>query len=200
IELGEVEARLRECAGVSQAVVQIRERAGGETQLVAYVVGGAVPVSAEALQRQLRGQLPEYMVPASYVVLDEMPLTANGKVDKRKLPAPSGSGVDSHGTFIAPRTLAEETLSNIWSEILGLETVGIYDNFFELGGHSLLTVQLIARVRSVFQVNVELRSIFEMPTVAGLAVVIEEAITEEIERMSDEEAEELSEDPERSLG
>ena len=173
IELGEIEAALRGYAGVREAVVVAREEEG-EKQLVGYVVReGEVGDVTKELKEHLRRKLPEYMVPSQYVYLEKLPLTPNGKVDRKSLPAPErGEGEK----YEAPRTVIEETLAGIWEEVLGRERVGVGDNFFELGGHSLLATQLISRVREVFQVEVELRSIFEDATLEGSARRVEEAL------------------------
>jgi amino acid adenylation domain-containing protein len=179
VELGEVEAALRELEGVAECVVVAREDEGGDKRLAAYVVrggGGETGDSVEAakLRKRLRERLPEYMIPSSFVVLDKLPLTANGKVDKRALPEPereAGGG----GEYVAPRTPAEEVLCGIWAEVLGVERVGVGDDFFEMGGHSLLATQVVSRVREAFGVEVGLREMFERPRVEGLARAVEEA-------------------------
>jgi amino acid adenylation domain-containing protein len=127
------------------------------------------------LRNALADQLPDYMVPASFVVLDEWPLTPGGKIDLQALPAPDSAKLQGQGTLVAPRTPVEQTLASIWSELLGLGRVGIHDNFFESGGHSLLATQLISRVREKFQVEVALRQLFERPTIELFAIAIEEA-------------------------
>jgi amino acid adenylation domain-containing protein len=125
------------------------------------------------LNRQLRqlaeSKLPEYMVPSAFVILDHWPLTANGKVDRTALPAPDGRSASAAGDFVAPRTPEEEILAAVWADVLGLERVGIEDNFFLLGGHSLLATQVISRVREAFSIELQVRTIFEEPTIAGLA-------------------------------
>jgi aryl carrier-like protein len=127
------------------------------------------------LRNALAEQLPEYMVPASFLVLDEWPLTPGGKIDLRALPKPDSAKLQGPGTVVAPRTPVEQALASIWSELLGVTRVGIHDNFFESGGHSLLATQLISRVREKFQVEVALRQLFERPTIESFATVIEEA-------------------------
>jgi acyl carrier protein len=127
------------------------------------------------LRSALAEQLPDYMVPSSFVVLDEWPLTPGGKIDLRALPAPDSAKLQGRSTTVAPRTPVEQTLASIWSELLGLTRVGIHDNFFESGGHSLLATQLISRVREKFQVEVTLRQLFERPTIELFATAIEEA-------------------------
>lgn len=127
------------------------------------------------LRSFLKERLPEYMVPASFVILDELPLLPNGKIDRRALPAPNAVRPELAGAFVAPRTRTEQSLADVWSDLLGLPQVGINDNFFDLGGHSLLTTQLISRVRELFQVELPLREVFQQPTIAQLAIAIEQA-------------------------
>jgi acyl carrier protein len=114
------------------------------------------------------------MVPSAVVFLEEMPLTPNGKVDRKALPEPEWSGGEASSGFVAPRTPVEEVLSGIWEQVLSVERVGVHDNFFELGGHSLLAVQFISRLREIFQVELGARDLFDAPTVAGLAAIIAE--------------------------
>ncbi|HEX6751683.1 MAG TPA: amino acid adenylation domain-containing protein [Longimicrobium sp.] len=169
IEPGEVESMLSALAGVREARVVVREDAPGEVRLVAYVVGG---VDAEALREQLRRSLPEYMVPAAIVVLESLPLTPSGKLDRKALPAPEYAADAER--YEAPRTPTEEVLAGIWAEVLRLERVGVHDGFFDLGGHSLLATRVVSRVRELFGVELPLRALFEGPTVAELAVRVEE--------------------------
>jgi acyl carrier protein len=160
---------VRECA------VLVREYAQGDLRLVAYVVPAtaAMPPAGE-LRSFLQGRLPDHMVPSAFVLLDALPLTPNGKLDRGGLPAPDQSRPNLDETFIAPRTPVEETIASIWGELLKVERVGVHDNFFELGGHSLLATQVIARVRAAFEVELELRTLFESPTVSAIADRIEE--------------------------
>ena len=127
------------------------------------------------LKGYLQKKLPAYMVPSTFTLLDEVPLTPNGKVNRKALPAPDPSGFRAENAYAEPRTPVEEQLVGIWEEVLGLERVGIHDDFFELGGHSLLATRVVSRVRKVFQVELPLLSLFEEPTIAGLAERIEEA-------------------------
>ncbi|HEY0730622.1 MAG TPA: phosphopantetheine-binding protein, partial [Pyrinomonadaceae bacterium] len=124
------------------------------------------------LRNFLKARLPEHMVPASFVVLDELPLLPNGKIDRRALPAPEAIRPDLPHAFVAPRTSIEQSLAAIWSDLLGVPQIGIHDNFFDLGGHSLLTTQLISRVREQFNVDLPLRQVFQQPTIAALATSI----------------------------
>src|SRR5207248_3868669 len=119
-------------------------------------------------REHVKRHVPDYMVPSAFVRLEQLPLTASGKLDRRALPAPEDDAV-VRGAYVAPRTPVEEVLASIWAEVLRLERVGIADDFFELGGHSLLATQVIARVRTTFAVELPLRSLFEAPTVADLA-------------------------------
>ncbi|MBA3714471.1 MAG: FkbM family methyltransferase [Pyrinomonadaceae bacterium] len=142
-------------------------------------------VSSSELRSFVQQKLPEYMVPSAFVLLDELPLTANGKVDRQALPAPERVRAERTST---PLTPVEEILAGIWSEVLGVEQVGVHDNFFELGGHSLLLTRVVSRVRGAFQVELPLRSLFEEPTVAKLALMIEDILTKEIEELTEDEA------------
>jgi acyl carrier protein len=126
------------------------------------------------LRNFLKARLPEHMVPTSFVILDELPLLPNGKIDRRALPAPEAARPDLPHAFVAPRTPAERALAGVWSDLLGLPQIGIHDNFFDLGGHSLLATQLISRVRELFQVELPLRQVFQQPTIAALAIAIEQ--------------------------
>ena len=176
IEPREVERALNDHERVRQSVVVARDGAHGEKQLVAYIVAeGAGELTASELREHARTRLPEYMVPNLFVALEQLPLTANGKVDTRKLPSPeSGSNLATQN-YTSPRTETERMLCGIWSNVLKIEQVGIHDNFFEVGGHSLLATQLVSQMREVFGVEIALRTIFETPTVAGLAQQIETA-------------------------
>ncbi|HZG42966.1 MAG TPA: amino acid adenylation domain-containing protein, partial [Longimicrobium sp.] len=169
IEPGEIEATLTAHAGVHEARVIVREDEPGEQRLVAYVVGEA---DADALREHLRLSLPEYMVPSAFVGLEGIPLTPNGKLDVKALPAPDLTSAE--GQYVAPSTPVEEVLAGIWAEVLRLERVGANDSFFEVGGHSLLATRVVSRVRAVFSVELPLRALFEGPTVAEMAVRVEE--------------------------
>ena len=174
IELGEIEAVLDQHPGVSEAVVLVRAAEDGSKRLVAYVVSEpAAAVTVHELREFLQSRLPEYMVPGVFVPLAELPLTPSGKVDRRALPEPDGSRPELEKEYVAPRTAVEEVLAGIWSEVLGVEQVGVEDNFFELGGHSLLATQVVSRVREAFRVELPLSELFESATVGALAAVIE---------------------------
>ncbi len=174
IELGEIEEALKEHAGVGESVVVISESADGEKRLVAYVAAReGMEIEGSELRRYMSERLPEYMVPGAIVKLERMPLTANGKLDRGALPEPES---EMEGEYVAPRTQIEELVAGAWAELLGLERVGVNNNFFELGGHSLMATQLISRVREACGVELLLRSLFEAPTVAGMAASLEAAI------------------------
>lgn len=179
IELGEIEAVLRKMPGIADSVVVAHDQPPDQTNLVAYVVPGSTsPPNVQELRRQASEQLPDYMVPSFFVLLDSIPLTGNGKIDQRALPPPEKARVGSSGDFLAPRTETEQQLAAIWGELLGRDQIGVNDNFFELGGHSLLATQVVSRVRDLFQVRLSLRSFFEKPTVASLAELVAGAAKE----------------------
>jgi amino acid adenylation domain-containing protein len=174
IELGEIEAALNEHRSVKQSVVVASKDERGRKRLQGYVV--AEGVTSTELKKHIRERLPEYMVPETIGVLEEMPVTANGKIDRKRLPVLKGVGRQEGQEYFAPRTPVEEILAGIYEELLELDRVGRDDNFFEVGGHSLLATQAISRVKKAFGVEIEIRRIFERPTVEGLAQRIEEAI------------------------
>jgi amino acid adenylation domain-containing protein len=170
IEPGEVEVALRSHPAVTDAAVAVKEVAG-ERALVAYVVGAAVPPAH--LRDHLSSRLPAHMVPARVMVLDSFPLTANGKIDHAVLPPPPGDRPEMDGPPVPPRTALETKVAAIWSEVLGIEGLGVDDDLFDLGGHSLQAVQILARVEDTFATPVPLGSLLAAPTVAGLSSVLE---------------------------
>ncbi|HVT61657.1 MAG TPA: amino acid adenylation domain-containing protein [Thermoanaerobaculia bacterium] len=200
VELGEIEAALCRHPGVREAVVlAFAGDAPGDKRLAAYVVAAAssgapaspaVPAAGE-LRAFLRQSLPDYMVPASFQLLVALPLTGNGKIDRRALPAPGKQPAEAARDYAAPRTDVETALAAICGEALGVERLGIHDDFFELGGDSLMAVRAIFRIRKTVGVELPVRSFFDAPTVAGLAELVEELVLEQIEEMSDEEVREL---------
>jgi amino acid adenylation domain-containing protein len=206
VEPAEIEAALRRHSGVGQATVVLREDTPGDQRLVAYFVPNGGPAAdAKQLRAIAEEQVPDYMVPSAFVALDALPLTANGKLDVEALPAPDLARSNGGTPYESPRDETEEQLAQIWTEVLGIESVGVNDDFFELGGHSLLATQVIARVRSGLGVQLPLHTLFTTPTVAGLAAAVrdegaaaaasdEQSLSElldELESLSDEEAREL---------
>lgn len=168
IEVAEIEAALLGLGTVRQAVVTAREDRRGDLRLVAYVVPFARPAPEPAdLRRSLGQRLPDYMIPSAFVMLDGLPVTSTGKVDRLALPAPEDDGTEAE-RYAAPRTPAETAMARIWAEVFRLDRVGIHDDFFELGGHSLLAGQVVARIRRVFRVDLPLGAVFEAPTIAEL--------------------------------
>jgi amino acid adenylation domain-containing protein len=177
IELEEINARLGQHPSVREAVVDVREDGAAGKRLVAYVVAErGQACSGRDLRAFLKESFPEHMVPSACVVLDALPLTPNGKVDRAALPAPAASPqAEDEGAYAAPSGAVEELLAGVWAEVLGHERVGARDNFFDLGGHSLLATRVVSRVRTLFDVELPLRSIFEAQTLAELATVIDAA-------------------------
>jgi len=176
VELGEIEGTLSQYPGVREAVVTVLEDRLEAQRLVAYVVAGRGSSRAtdSELRNFLKDKLPDHMVPAVFVVLDALPLTTNGKVDRSALPPPDGQRPELAEVFVACRTPTEELLAEIWGQVLGVERIGVHDNFFELGGHSLLATQAVSRIREAFQVEMPLRRLFEAPTIVGLAETIDQ--------------------------
>ncbi len=170
VELGEIEARLRECEGVGDATVVLREDDRGEAQIVGYVVARGSPApTAGGLRAQLESKLPDYMVPGQLVLLDTIPLTPHGKVDRRALPAPDGARPELESTFEAPHTDVERTVADIYQRVLGVDRVGLDDNFFELGGDSMRITDVAEELREAFSQEISLVTLFERPTVRSLA-------------------------------
>jgi amino acid adenylation domain-containing protein len=203
IELGEIETVLKQHPSVREAVVVVREDAPGDRRLAAYVAPGSAAAQAGELWEFLKKRLLAYMVPSALVFLDTFPLTPNGKLDRKALPAPEEPSPEPDGLYVAPRTPTEEVLANIWREVLNLTQVGIHDNFFELGGHSLLATQVISRVRDAFGADIGLSALFEAPSIDALASIVEERLVEsgtfdeftkliaEIENLSEEQVDVL---------
>ncbi|RMH66208.1 MAG: amino acid adenylation domain-containing protein [Calditrichaeota bacterium] len=168
IELGEIEAALLTTARAQDALVMLREDNPGDPRLVAYLVADT-PMEIARLRETLAKTLPDYMIPSAFVYLDAMPLTPNGKIDRRALPVPEQDRSNLRQEYVAPRNETEEQLAGVVRELLHIEKVGIHDSFFELGGHSLLATQFVSRLRDLFKVDIPLRVLFEKPTVAGIA-------------------------------
>ncbi len=224
VELGEIEILLRKQTGIKDALVIARGDGPDELRLVAYVVaeGDERPAAVELMAR-LREKVPDFMIPSAFVFLDALPLTPNGKVDRLRLPAPDKAGHEREELYVAPRTQTERALADIWTRVLEVERVGIHDNFFDLGGHSLLFTQMTLRARDLFHVELSLRQLFQSPTIATIALAVEEelarerkqftpeikrrprggknieALFERVNRISDSEARKLLEDQAPSL-
>lgn len=209
IELGEIEFALKNYQGVREVAVVVDEFQN-DKRLVAYIgIGQAAAAAARAngapapqtstvaletdVRQYLAGRLPEYMLPSAFVVLESLPLTANGKLDRTGLPKPEEIVARRAAQYVPPQTPTEEVLVSIWAELLPAKKIGIQDNFFDLGGHSLLAAQVVARIRKSFGVDLPLRRLFESPTIAKLASVVEEICLEEIEKLPEEEAARLIE-------
>ena len=202
IELGEIESAISQCVGVREAVVLVREDQPGDKRLVAYIAADESDVDLVKLKSAIKKTLPDYMVPSAFVVLDEFPLTGNGKVNKNALPAPEG-GTGASSAYIEPRNETESALANIWSSVLGVDKVGVADNFFDIGGHSLLATQVVSRIREHFEVELALSAMFEDPTIEAIALHLLQvelegtddddmaALLAEIEGMSDEDLDNL---------
>ncbi|WP_157267216.1 non-ribosomal peptide synthetase [Paenibacillus alvei] len=167
IELGEVEAHLLELEAIQEAVVIVKEEEVGQKRLCAYYVA-VRPITAGELRSALAQQLPGYMIPSYFVQLDKLPLSSNGKVNRKALPTPE-LHVQAASEFVAPRTPLEVQLAQIWQEVLGLGQIGVKDNFFELGGHSLSLMQLVERVYTATQIEIPIHSVFRQPTIEAMA-------------------------------
>jgi amino acid adenylation domain-containing protein len=188
IETTEIQAALNTHPGINTAVVVTT--GGDDPRLVAYLMpanlNAGLPTTDE-LRGHLARTLPDHMIPATYIELAALPLTANGKLNRTALPAPDNSRPDLTGRFVAPATPTEEVLAEIWSELLGIEAIGTTDNFFDLGGHSLLATQAVSRIRTTFQTDIPLGTLFDQPTVRQIAGQIEAKILAEIEQMPEDE-------------
>ena len=176
IELGEIEAALSSHPSIKSAVTVVTDAAPEQQQLVAYLTGRTErELDGSELRRFLRGKLPEYMIPSAYHIVDQFPLLPGGKIDRRTLASESSVGAIPGRRYVPPKTEIEEKLVQIWGEVLRADRVGTEDNFFELGGHSLMVIQVIARIRNVFDVDIPVRSLFDEPTISGLAPHVREA-------------------------
>jgi amino acid adenylation domain-containing protein len=169
VELGEIEATLRQCPEVRESVVVIHRFPGGDQRLVGYIIPAAKsPPAIQALQEFLRVKLPEYMIPSTFVFLQALPLTPNGKINRKALPAPDSQAPPARSMAL-PRSATEKALIEIWRRVLGRQDVGLYDNFFDLGGHSLLATQLVSLVREQFDQGFSVVELFRRPTIHALA-------------------------------
>jgi amino acid adenylation domain-containing protein len=176
IELGEIRAALVTYPGIQDAVCVVRQIAPGDARLVAYYVSApSAAVSVDVIRQHVSQRLPEYMIPSLWMELPRLPLTPNGKVDRRALPAPALDTLATGIAFTPPATSTERRLALIWQEVLGLSEVGRDDDFFLVGGHSLLATQLVSRIRSTFEIELPLRTLFESSTLAQLAAAIDSA-------------------------
>ena len=173
IEPGEIEAVLRQHEAVNEVVVIVREDTPGEKRLAAYCVPqpGHAPTASD-LRTYLKARLPDYMIPSAFVMLEALPRTGNGKLDRRGLPKPDASDESEANDSPVSRTPVEEALAEIWAEVLGVRRVGVTDNFFELGGHSLMATQVISRIRHQFHIDLPVMVVFEEPTIAEMALLI----------------------------
>uniref|UniRef100_A0A2P1CYX5 AptB n=1 Tax=Fischerella sp. CENA298 TaxID=1622126 RepID=A0A2P1CYX5_9CYAN len=199
IELAEIEAILGQHPDLKQVVVMAREDEPGNKFLVAYLIATNNSLTTSSLRNFLKAKLPDYMIPAVFVFLDKFPLTPNGKLNRRALPAPDSNQRNIEVDFVAPRTEIEQELATIWTEVLKLKQVGIHDNFFDLGGHSLLATQVVSRLKEAFNLDFPLRYLFENFTIAELAEKVSEQqiqqaenddlarILQEVEQLSQEE-------------
>jgi amino acid adenylation domain-containing protein len=192
IELGEVEAALLRHETVRAVVVDAREVREGEQRLVAYVVGSQKQMPTASEWRTFLIQvLPEYMIPSLFISLAELPLLPNGKVNRAALPAPDASRPELRREYVAPENPTQARLVELYMNVLALDKVGIHDDFFELGGDSILATRLVSRVRRTYEIELPLRELFWKPTVFELAEVIEKLVIEQLENLSEEEAEQL---------
>ncbi len=208
IEPEEIEAVLQEHPVIRESLVVAREDTPGDKLLVAYVVGD--PESQGTNENQLisqlrdlvRERLPYYFMPSAFVVLDKLPLTLNGKVDRRALPAPNSGNSRDEKTFTPPRTSEEEKIAEIWSDVLDVKPIGVDDNFFDLGGHSLSATRVVTRIREAFDITLPLRLLFDSPTIAAVAEHVKNtreqcevgriaAMVEQLSHLSDEETKAL---------
>ncbi|OAB44753.1 non-ribosomal peptide synthetase [Paenibacillus glacialis] len=170
IELGEVESQLLSLISLQEAVVIAREDDSGQKQLCAYFVA-AREITANELRNALGKELPNYMIPSYFVQLQAMPLTTNGKLDRKALPAPEGS-VQTGTDYVAPRTDTENQLAQLWQEVLGLQQIGVHDNFFDIGGHSMRATMLVAKIHKEMAINLPLKVVFQSPTIEQMAQII----------------------------
>jgi hypothetical protein len=181
IELGEIETALAAQPGIRQAVVTVHPDASGDQRLVAYAIcDGSEPPVVSDLRGALKDRLPDYMVPSIFQFLEAFPLTPNGKIDRKALPAPDGARPRLDSSYIVPRTALEQSIAQVWQDVLGVEKVGVFDNFFDLGGHSLLLVKAHARLRDVASKKLSILDMFRYPTIDALSKYVSQApVTEQ---------------------
>jgi amino acid adenylation domain-containing protein len=174
VELGEIESAMREHPGVQQAVVMLREDGERSRRLVAYLVGSPASLSSREMRNFLCEKLPDYMLPSALVWLDRMPLSANGKIDRKALPPPDPARPRMESPLVSPSSLLQLQLTHIWEKLLGVQPIGIHDNFFSLGGHSLLGVRLFVEIQKTCGKNLPLATLVQSPTIAQLATILQE--------------------------
>jgi amino acid adenylation domain-containing protein len=184
IELGEIESVLCEHSAVREAVVLAREDTLGDKRLVAYVVSSGPPPSVKKLREHLKTKTPEYMVPSAFVFMDKIPLTENGKVDRKSLPAPDQERPDLGSEVVAPRTEMEKAVCRIWTEVLGVERIGIHDDFFDLGGHSFITLRVVSMMAERLKCDIAPSIMFEHRTIASLCAVLEAGVHSQAEAVT----------------
>ncbi len=178
IELGEIETSLERHPAVRQAVAVVREDTPGDKRLVAYLVAATgQELVPEKLRSFLQQTLPDYMIPSSFITLEALPLSANGKVNRAALPRPLET-TTAHEEYVAPATPMEQALADIWAAVLGTAQISARDNFFDRGGHSLLGMQVVARLRDCYQIDLPVRLLFEARTLADLAQAIERELVQ----------------------
>ncbi|MTI47956.1 MAG: amino acid adenylation domain-containing protein [Firmicutes bacterium] len=203
IELGEIESTLVQCPEIKEAIVIAKENSYGIKDLVAYVFFQRDKMlTTGEMHEYLKTKLPEYMIPSWFIILDKIPLTLNGKIDKKSLPDPENTYLNSSEEYVAPRNEIEVGVSKIWGELLGIEHIGIDDNLFHMGGHSLIATQLVSRIRQLYQIEFPLNIVFEHPTIRAIANYIENCDEDiitipDIERISRDEELPLSFSQER---
>jgi len=188
VETAEIEAVLSRHPSVLMCAVIARTDAGGGSELLAYVVSNQP--SAKELAAHAEGVLPQYMLPAAYVFMDDLPLTPSGKLDRFRLPAPSQTDFAARAEHEAPQSELESRLADLWQQVLGLDRVGRSDNFFSVGGNSLKSIQVLVRLKDAYGINVPVRDFFNAPTIGALAVVVEQALLEYVSSLSEEEIDE----------
>jgi acyl carrier protein len=187
VETAEVEAIVSQHPSVRACAVVLRNDASGSPQLLAYVA--APHVSASELGSHVEKLLPRYMLPSAYIFVTDMPLTPSGKIDRSRLPAPRSSDFEARAVHASPESPLETELVTLWEEVLELDNVGRGDNFFSLGGNSLKAIQVIARLKGNFGVDIRVRDFFSSPTIGGLASVVEKMLLAYVTSLSDEEVE-----------
>ena len=185
VEIGEVEQALREQSEIQDAVVVAKETGSGEVRLVAYLTSRVQPrPEIRQVRTRLKTKLPDYMIPSSFVLLDALPLTANGKLDRGALPDPGNTRPDLSNSYAPPSTTTQAQLISIWSEVLSLDQIGVHDSFFDLGGHSLAAFRVVSRVIQTFALELPIKALFDAPTVAEMAAII---VQNQAKRVSDED-------------